>query len=804
MKLANKAFVIALFMLSLVFSMTAQTLRPIDDPRNTAPTVGTGGPPGGPTGLFTIYDGQTLRSGEFTFSAAYSNYDRDPGDVDIVEVPLSFQVGLGDNVELFFNTDAYRAIKVNSPRNLSGFYLPNSVFANQGAIVLGSGQFANQALFRPSQPFVQFPFIGGNTSSFIGSVSGFSPIPVPGASNGNGADNFPGLGSPFGSILPGVVLQTASVVVSNPNNPVIVPTIFTTAPAYLPDAPFINRRYAESSFNTFTVGGKFRFTGPNNPYGIGLIPFYRFYHDSADDRGGFNQLQRGASPGGGGPNPFSGDGGRGDFGLVLFGDARLRKYINVSANIGYIYNSSVKGDLGGTDDLTLLDRPDEVLAGIGVDFPVNKFFQPILEFRSTQYVGGRTPNAFENSPLDGLAGTRIYPARWVSIGLAYRYHFNQQDADSFDGDAFSTSSTIRSGGTVVTNNTTTTRNFTGVPPGFRTSSDPHGFIVQFTAGRRNRRTTGEVPNRFADVTNILLSETRVTIPCAAGFRAAEGANCTDDMSVNVTTTAVDPENDVLTYNYTVSGGRIVGQGANVQWDLTGSPAGTYTITAGVDDGCGVCGKTQTSTIIVENCNCVAVCECPTVSVTGPGSATTPGDVMTFTANASGGNVTDLTYNWTVTQGEIIEGQGTPSIRVQTSAAMGGQNVTATVTTGSAICPCTGTVSETGIIATPETFTERDRFGPLPNDEVRARVENFYIELNNTPSATGYIIIYGTEREITRREKQIRDSIRFRNLDPNRVTIVRGGDKGTGVETVFYIVPSGVTPPTPETSSTPPQ
>ncbi len=241
-----------------------------------------------------------------------------------------------------------------------------------------------------------------------------------------------------------------------------------------------------------------------------------------------------------------------------------------------------------------------------------------------------------------------------------------------------------------------------------------------------------------------------------------------------------------------------------QCDLTGSPAGTYTITAGVDDGCGVCGKTQTSTIIVEDCNCVAVCECPTVSVTGPGSATTPGDVMTFTANASGGNVTDLTYNWTVTQGEIIEGQGTPSIRVQTSADMGGQNVTATVTTGSTICPCTGTATETGIIATPETFTERDRFGPLPNDEVRARVENFYIELNNTPSATGYIIIYGTEREITRREKQIRDSIRFRNLDPNRVTIVRGGDKGTGVETVFYIVPSGVTPPTPETSSTPPQ
>ncbi len=126
MKLANRAFIIALTMLALIISMSAQTLRSEKDDRNPAPTVGTGGPPGGPTGLFTVYDGHTLRRGEFTFSAAYSNFDRDPGNVDITEVPISFQVGLSDHLELFFNTDAYRAIKVNSPRNLSGFYLPNS------------------------------------------------------------------------------------------------------------------------------------------------------------------------------------------------------------------------------------------------------------------------------------------------------------------------------------------------------------------------------------------------------------------------------------------------------------------------------------------------------------------------------------------------------------------------------------------------------------------------------------------------------------------------------------------------------
>ena len=126
MRLATRALFTALVMLVLCAAVSAQTLRRANDPRNQAPTVGTGGPPGGPTGLFTIYDGDTIRRGEYTFSIAYSNYDRDPGDVDITEIPLSFNIGLNDYVELFFSTTGYRGVKVNNPRNLSSFYLPNS------------------------------------------------------------------------------------------------------------------------------------------------------------------------------------------------------------------------------------------------------------------------------------------------------------------------------------------------------------------------------------------------------------------------------------------------------------------------------------------------------------------------------------------------------------------------------------------------------------------------------------------------------------------------------------------------------
>src|SRR5438876_3275608 len=119
MKLANRVLLCALAIFVLAAIASGQAKRLENDPRNQSPSVGTGGPVGGPTGLFTIYDGQTLRKGEYTFSIAYSNYDRDPGNADFTDVPISFNVGLNDHLELFFKTNALRGIKVNTPQNLS-------------------------------------------------------------------------------------------------------------------------------------------------------------------------------------------------------------------------------------------------------------------------------------------------------------------------------------------------------------------------------------------------------------------------------------------------------------------------------------------------------------------------------------------------------------------------------------------------------------------------------------------------------------------------------------------------------------
>jgi hypothetical protein len=171
-------------------------------------------------------------------------------------------------------------------------------------------------------------------------------------------------------------------------------------------------------------------------------------------------------------------------------------------------------------------------------------------------------------------------------------------------------------------------------------------------------------NSPAEVTDLRLSTEKLSLPCKPGYRPADGVTVSESMVVDVSVTAHDPENDVLLYNYTVSGGRVVGIGSNVKWDLSGVATGTYTITAEADDGCGNCGKNQVRTVsVAEECSVACgLCECPTVEIYGPKTGHLSAGENIFTANVLGG-VWDVTYDWSVPDGTIISGQGTPSIGV---------------------------------------------------------------------------------------------------------------------------------------------
>jgi hypothetical protein len=782
MRLATRALISALTIFVLCAAVSAQTLRSPQDPRNQAPAVGTGGPVGGPTGLFTVYDADTIRKGEFTFSIAYSNYDRDPGNVDLVVVPLSFNVGLNDHLELFFKTDGYRGIKVNNPQHLSSFYLPNSQLFF-GSTLLCTGAAIIQApervtgatlisgtVFRPAgppcnvggQPFRQFPFIGATGPNLGLTGNAFAPpytsrIGTPFGGNGNfgGASNFPGMGSPVGSILPGVVLSTRTIPANLTFNTLTVPATFTVAPAYLPDAPFINRLYGESSFGDMVFGAKIRLSGPNDALGLALIPFYRWYPDKADDFSGFNQLQRGASPGGS----------IGDFGLIGAVSGRLSQHVNVSANLGYILNSNPKSEAMG--DAVLLDRADEFLAGLGFDFPVNKHFQLIAEARSTMYVGGRTPNAFNNNPVDALGGVRIFPARWWGLGAAYRRHMNQQDQGHFN-DTF--------------------------PGGFRGSDDPNGFIFQLWAGHRNARIPPPPPNQPPTV-SVSSSSATITLPCPPG---TSSTTCTASASrsVDLTANAVDPDNDTLLYTWSVTGGKLTGEARTVTWDLSTAQPGTYTATVDVNDGNAHTANGSTTVTIAACTECVP--PCPTVSVSCP-SDVDQGSPITYTASVSGDM--SVTYNWSVSAGTISGGQGTSSITVDTTG-LGGQTVTATVELGGLDPSCSRTAScSTSIRAPVPPAVKFDEYGNIRFNDEKARLDNYAIQLQNQPGSQGYIVAYGScAGEAEARANRAKDYlVNTRGVDASRLMTVDGGCR-SDLAVELWVVPTGATPPAASTDN----
>src|SRR5690606_29104199 len=136
-----------------------------------------------------------------------------------------------------------------------------------------------------------------------------------------------------------------------------------------------------------------------------------------------------------------------------------------------------------------------------------------------------------------------------------------------------------------------------------------------------------------------------------------------------------------------------------------------------------------------------------------------------------------TYNWTVSAGSIESGQGTSSIVVRTTREMAGTSVTATVDIGGAPTDCSCgaiTGSETGGIETILGPVFVDGFGKMPNDDVRGRLDLFFAELANNPNNQGYIINYGTPREVATIERLITNHVNFRKFDRSRITMVNGG------------------------------
>ncbi len=277
------------------------------------------------------------------------------------------------------------------------------------------------------------------------------------------------------------------------------------------------------------------------------------------------------------------------------------------------------------------------------------------------------------------------------------------------------------------------------------------------------------------------------------------AESTANPRVRLKARGISPEGKPLRYKWTVSGGHLDGDGTDVVWDLSDAQPGVYNAAVTVESGPvdnPLCTAFTSTKVVVRTCPPPRPV-CPNVTINCP-DVQQAGTPVTFTASVSGGTagVTPV-YNWTVSDGQILSGQGTPTITVDT-AGLAGRPISATVAVAGYNLDCRASCQAS--VPAPPNPTKFDEIGEIQRDDEKARFDVFAIELQNSPGAQGYIIAYGgrSKRFGTGRQRaeRARDYlVGTRGIDAGRIVIVDGGTRDTG-STQLWLVPPGATPPHP--------
>jgi len=271
--------------------------------------------------------------------------------------------------------------------------------------------------------------------------------------------------------------------------------------------------------------------------------------------------------------------------------------------------------------------------------------------------------------------------------------------------------------------------------------------------------------------------------------------------VRLTANAVSPGGYPIKYKWTTDAGTISGEGPVVIWNVAGLAPGYHKASLDIQSigSDGSCQAFSSVSVLVKPCVAVQPV-CPAIEISCP-TEVASGQPLTFTSRYSGGvpaNVTPV-FNWTVSAGTIIAGQGTDTIKVDTSG-LAGQTVRASLSMGgysNLECSADCAVS----IPLPKPVNRKfDEFPDISRNDEKARLDNFGIELQNDPTATAYVIVYpgrsSKRGEVQHHAGRIVDYlVNSRGLDRRRIVTLVGPAKDE-LFVELWITPQGATPPNP--------
>ena len=309
-------------------------------------------------------------------------------------------------------------------------------------------------------------------------------------------------------------------------------------------------------------------------------------------------------------------------------------------------------------------------------------------------------------------------------------------------------------------------------------------LITPTSAQQKNPTTSSAPPGLS-----LAADTTVVSACAGS-----------PARVQLNARANSPSGNPIRYTWSTTGGRITGDGPNVNWDLTGVAPGVYRASIEIATGsvAGECQAFTSAAVVVKPCPPTIQPSCPSVEISCPTNISADQPVS-FSARVAGGNpIIAPIYNWTVSGGTIIDGQGTSLIKVDTQG-LAGQTIKATLTMGGHTLDCSATCTLAIPIpgAKPLKF---DEFPDISRNDEKARLDNYVVELQNDPTAIGYVLVYPARaRKTTDAQKHSSRIIDYlvnsRGIDARRIVTMVGGARDE-LKVELWIAPQGAKPPSP--------
>jgi len=478
----------------------------------------------GTIGLFTLETADTLPKGGFAFSAFGDKFGRMPGSVTVLEFGVDLTYGITDKLNVYAGFDPYGHVHIGCPGQLSLRSIPlSSTCAPLATGTAGSDSF--------------FPSVAGSAPGYV------EDYPL--ASNNNGGT---------GNITLGLKYALMSERHGDP--------------------------FSFSVRNDFVISSKTDVT--------------KLLNDGTES------------------SPLS------DM-VSLAVSKQWSNLITGTFNFGFMAIRAPRDNLADV----LVAMPDQVRTGVGfLMFPESRF-QPMMEYSGVIFVNAPdTPPDMSfgaRDPVDGVWGIRMYPWKNIGIDVGYRYMLNLRNLNDRSGFVIKLGAAYWPAKAPPVNHPPTiscTEDKSMVYFGSGdvvvitcTASDPDNDPLTYTwsstcgkvdgTGSQVRWLSAGVPLGSCTITAKVddgrggSASSSVAVQVEARPHRPPTITCSADRSsvfagekVHITTNAVSPDADPLTYTWHANAGQIVGNGAAVDFDTSGLAPGNYTVTVRVENGFG--------------------------------------------------------------------------------------------------------------------------------------------------------------------------------------------------------------------------